>query len=402
MTRPTTPSCTQATSAARRVAEVEVVVVGGGVVGAATAWQLARRGHEVLLLERFELGHCRGESHGTSRLYRQAHPDPAQLALAVEAMHHWRELEHETGAALLHLTGGVEHGDPGRTAALAESLAAHGIRFDWLDPDEAAQRWPGMRFTGRVLHQPDRSGRLRADQSLAALTAAAIGRGATVRHSTPVEHLQVAGPDLVELDTPGGTVRARRVVVATGAWTAGLLGRLVDLPPLTVVREQRAVFAARGATACAPRDVGWPIFVHHTGDDPEWPGDVHGVPGPGEGVRVGFTGAGPECDPEHDGRGDAPDPNLVARLQDYVARHLPGLDPQHPRTLHCTFASAPGDGFVLERSGPLVVAAGFSGRAFTYGPALGRVVADLAAGTAAGPDAPPVPPVPAAQVCRAM
>lgn len=358
-----------------RVASVEVVVIGGGVVGAATAWQLARRGRDVLVLERFEVGHSRGESHGTSRLYRQGHADPAQVQLAVEALHRWRELEHETGAALLNLTGGLEHGDPDRVEALAASLAAHGIRYDWLEPDEAVARWPGMRFRGRVLHQPDRSGRLRAGQSLAALTAAAIGRGATIRHCTPVDRIEVLGPDLVEVGTPGGPVRARRVVVAAGVWTASLVGSLIDLPPLLVTREQRAVFPARGSTGCAPRDVDWPVFVHHNGAA----GNLHGVPGAGEGVRVGFSRVGPRRDPS---LGGPVRPAMLDRLQEYVARHLPGLDPDRPTPLHLTFASAPDDGFVLESAGPLVVAAGFGGRAFTYGPALGRIVADLVSGRA--------------------
>ena len=52
------------------VTRVETIVVGGGAMGAATAWQLARRGREVALLERFEPGHLLGASHGASRNFK--------------------------------------------------------------------------------------------------------------------------------------------------------------------------------------------------------------------------------------------------------------------------------------------------------------------------------------------
>ncbi|HEX6955946.1 MAG TPA: FAD-dependent oxidoreductase, partial [Agromyces sp.] len=57
------------------VTRVETIVVGGGAVGAAAAWQLARRGREVALLERYERGHRNGASHGASRNFNVAYAD---------------------------------------------------------------------------------------------------------------------------------------------------------------------------------------------------------------------------------------------------------------------------------------------------------------------------------------
>jgi sarcosine oxidase len=193
------------------------------------------------------------------------------VRLAVEALPLWRDLESETGASLLSVTGGVDHGDPHRTTVLAESMAAHGIPHLWIDPDEAARRWPGTRFDGPVLHQPDRTGVVRAEQAVAALTAAAVGRGAVVRRSTPVSAVRVHDDDLVEVVTPAGRLRARRVVVAVGAWTAGLLDGLVTLPPLRVTQEQPALFPLRGINPCAPSEFAWPTFIHH-------PGPAQGLP----------------------------------------------------------------------------------------------------------------------------
>ena len=62
------------------VTRVETIVVGGGAMGAATAWQLARRGREVALLERFEPGHRIGASHGASRNFNVSYEDEQHLA----------------------------------------------------------------------------------------------------------------------------------------------------------------------------------------------------------------------------------------------------------------------------------------------------------------------------------
>ncbi|AEA27067.1 Sarcosine oxidase [Pseudonocardia dioxanivorans CB1190] len=363
--------------------DVDVVVVGAGVVGAATAWQLASRGVEVLLVDRFGPGHNRGASHGTSRIYRQTYVAAPYLRLAVEAFELWRCLEDVTGAALLQVTGGVDHGDRSATTALAGSLAAHGIAHHWLDPQQARERWPGMRFSGPVLVQPDRSGRLHADQAVAALTAAAVGSGARLRHHTTVERLSVRGTDRVDVETSQGRIRARRAVVAAGAWSTGLLDGLVDLPPLRVTQEQPAHFPVRGDDPCGPvgrTGPAWPTFVHHTGPADGWPSGVYGLAAPAHGVKVGFHGVGPVCDPDR--RTFTAEPGLLHRLQDYVARHLPGLDADHPEPVSCTYTSTPDSGFFLRAHGPLVVAAGFSGHGFKFAPALGRVLADLAAGAA--------------------
>ena len=76
---------------------VDHLVVGGGVMGSAAAWQLARRGRDVVLLERFAPGHAHGASHGTSRIYRTTYAEPEYLDLAQEALGLWREVEDETG-----------------------------------------------------------------------------------------------------------------------------------------------------------------------------------------------------------------------------------------------------------------------------------------------------------------
>jgi sarcosine oxidase len=322
-----------------------------------------------VLVDRFAAGHTCGASHGASRIYRQAYRSGRYLRLAAEALPLWRELEAETGAALLTVTGGVDHGDPAVVTEIARTLAAHDVPHEWLDPERAALLWPGMRFAGPVLHQPDRAGRIDADQAVAALTTAACGHGAEVRRPLAVTRIDVAGDDLVRVRTADGVLSARRAVVTAGAWTEGLLAGSVPLPPLRVTQEQPAYFPFRDTPPCVARQGDWPSMIHHG------PG-AYGLTDPCGEVKVGFHGSGPLCDPDR--RTFLPEPDGLLRLQDHVAAWLPGLDHTRPTPISCTYTSTPDGEFVLERHGPVVIGAGFSGHGFKHAPAVGRVLADLA------------------------
>src|SRR4051794_10722676 len=157
----------------------DVVVVGGGAMGAASTHALAMRGRRVAMVEQFEAGHDRGSSHGRSRIFRLAYQDATYVPLAQRALALWRELSDECGTALLTTTGGIDHGPGEILDEIAAGLAAHGATSEILPAAEAAERWPGMHFEGPVLFQPD-AGRVDADATVLALPRRAAELGADV------------------------------------------------------------------------------------------------------------------------------------------------------------------------------------------------------------------------------
>jgi sarcosine oxidase len=344
--------------------DVDVVVVGGGAMGSAATWQLATRGANVVLLERFASGHTRGASHGASRIFRLTYAEPAYVELARQALTLWRKLEELSGTPLLTITGGVNHGRPRDLTLLADALAAAGEPGTWLDPGEAVERWPGLRYDGKVLFHPD-TGRVHADNAVATLRTLAAKIGAAIHHETPVTGITAHGDDDVEVRTRDRTYRARAAVVTAGAWTTKLLNGLVPLPPLRVTQEQPAHFATVG-------NFQWPAFVHYGQIG------VYGLMTPGEGVKVGQHGNGQEVDPDR--RDFLPEPARLQALRRYVHDWLPGLDPDTFAPVSCTYTTTPTTDFILDRVGPIVVGAGFSGHGFKFVPAIGRVLADLALG----------------------
>jgi sarcosine oxidase len=346
------------------MSRTDLLVVGGGAMGSATAWWAARAGRSVTLLERHPGHHTHGSSHGRSRIFRLAYAEPHYVALAREALSLWRLLEAESGAALLDVTGGVDHGHA--VEDVAGALAAAGLPFERLSPGGAAERWPMLRFDGDVVHQPD-AGRLDADATVETLHAEAARHGADVRFGVTVEALRRNGSGVVA-ETSGGDVEANVAVVAAGAWLPGLLRTIPapdDLPTFRVTQEQPVYLAS---------DASWPSFIHHRRDAVA----MYGLGAPGDGVKLGEHGSGRTVDP--DNRLD-PDEDAVARVAAYAAEWLPGAG-AITRVDSCLYTSTPDEEFVLRRHGPLVVCSPCSGHGFKFVPAIGRKTAELAKGSA--------------------
>jgi sarcosine oxidase len=278
----------------------------------------------VVVLEQFEAGHRRGSSHGSTRIFRLAYPEPAYVDMARRALPLWRELEADAGVDLLTTTGGIDYGDPASVHLIADALTHTGVPHDLLSPPAAAERWPGFRFDGPVLHQSD-AGRVWADATVAAL------------HD-----------------------RAR----AHGAVLDGVSG--VELPQLTVTREQVFHFPSRLDT-----DFVWPSYIHHG------PAFVYGLEGPrDEGVKVAehHTGSPTTADQrsfdvDEDGR---------RRVIDHVITHMPGLDPTPASATTCLYTTTSDESFVIQRHGPIVVGSPCSGHGFKFAPLIGRQLAELA------------------------
>src|SRR5918999_5138096 len=92
------------------MSDADVLVVGAGVMGSATARALAGLGRRVVVLERSRIGHTGGSSHGRARVFRFSYDDPRYVRMAQESLPLWRELEAEAGKEILTTTGGLDVG----------------------------------------------------------------------------------------------------------------------------------------------------------------------------------------------------------------------------------------------------------------------------------------------------
>jgi sarcosine oxidase len=331
-------------------------------MGAATARALAGRGAQVLLAEQFGVGHERGSSHGTSRIFRFSYHDELYVRMAMEALPLWRQLEAESGQELLTVTGGLDRGE--HIVAHAAALEACGVEYEVLDGEGATRRFPGLLLpVGEpVLYQRD-AGYLAADEALNALVDSAVKAGAEVREEARVQSIEPTS-DGVTLRLIGGRVDARRVVVTAGAWALKLLRPLGIELPLRPTRETVAYFSL-GTEEPRPPLVEW--------GQPA----IYSLPAPNVGLKVGEHQAGPTIDPDLDG---GPDQASLERLSEWVRQRFPTADPEPVDIDTCLYTNTPDDSFILERFGVVVVGSPCSGHGFKFAPLIGQRLAELALG----------------------
>ncbi|MET3804111.1 sarcosine oxidase [Nakamurella sp. UYEF19] len=358
-------------------AEVDLVVIGAGLMGSMTAWAATRRGLTVLALEQFAVGHDRGSSHGSARIVRRAYPDEFYVRLTGRAFELWNELENNSGTRLLTMTGGLDHGGIRDLRAIVEALTAQGVEHQVLPGAEAESRWPGMRFEKEVLFHPQ-AGTVDADLAVrTALDVAAAG-GARIFANTAALSISVEG-DTAVVETSSGSVRAGRVVLAAGAWL-GDLGRAVSglsltLPPLRVSQQQIFHFA---------RSAGieeWPTSVHKgaTISTYSLAGGRDGGPGGARKVAEHDPGG---YDTTAGTRTGIVDPGARQRIVDYVREWMPGLVAEPFAEASCLYTNTENEDFVLDRVGPVVVCSPCSGHGAKFAPLIGELVTDLVTGTA--------------------
>jgi sarcosine oxidase len=336
----------------------DVVVVGAGVMGSATARALARRGRSVLLLEQFVIKHKRGSSHGSSRIFRFSYPEERYVAMAMEALLLWRELEVECDRPLLTTTGGLDRGKA--LGDHVDALKRCGASYEVLEGSEVSRRWSSPRFPDSdvVLYQPD-GGVLAADESWAAFVQGAALHGAEIREAARVT--EIGSEDRRAVVRVGDRqLEAGAVVVTAGAWAKPLLaGAGINLH-VRPTRETVAYFDTPDRT---------PTFV-------EWANpSIYALPSGVGAIKVGEHEAGPTADPDEEGEINHAS---ISRLQEWVAQRYPAASTSPLYAETCLYTNTPDEHFVLERHDRIVVGSPCSGHGFKFAPYIGEELADLA------------------------
>ena len=352
----------------------DYLVVGLGALGSAAAWQLARRGHSVVGLDRFALGHDRGASHDTSRILRHSYHTPAYVELTLEAYADWADLEDASGERLVTRVGGLDFFPPDPAISpddYTSSMESVGIAYEALDPVEVARRWPMYRLPDGTLtlYQAD-SAIVPAGPGTAVMQAQARRHGADLRGESAVLGLTDRGDAGVEVTTATGTISARGVVVTADAWTNDVLRHLGAHVPLEVTWEQVTYFSPAEPARFAPEVM--PLWIWM--DDPSF----YGFPTYGEPtVKAAQDCGGPPVDP--DDRGEVrEDPQMLARLSSLMGTLLPGSgDPV--RSKRCLYTLTPDRDFVLAPvPGHQNVVVGLgAAHGFKFAPTFGRLLTDL-------------------------
>ncbi|MGZ4149314.1 MAG: FAD-dependent oxidoreductase [Actinomycetota bacterium] len=347
----------------------DVVVIGLGVIGLSTAGALARRGNAVVGIDRWGSGHPVTSSTGASRSIRVAYDDERYVQLAREAFEGWRRLEASQDVTLLVETGQVDLGPDAKLDALTAAMSAAGVRFAEFDAAGVRGRFPelAMRPGERALFHAE-AGTVLADAAMRALTADAMKAGAALSMPERCIAIEIAADEAVVV-TDMRTVRAAQVVIAAGPWSGELLRTVgVDLPLAPAI--------AQVTFLRAPQLVERPGLADWLMDDGV---GVYGHPVPGVGYKIAFD-AGSDEPWLPDVEEWPPDLAEQDRLVAWLGERMPTVESRVALTQRHPWTMTPDGDFAIDRRGPIVVAAGCSGHAFKFGPALGTLVADVADG----------------------
>ena len=355
--------------------KLDCVVIGGGGVGGAAMYHLARKGAHVLGIDRFHPPHGLGSSHGHTRIIRNAyfeHPDYVPLLRRAYTL--WRDLEAEVGGRLFDEIGLIEAGPPQGVLipGVRRAESEHGCAVESLDHDEVRRRFPA--FTIPEDHEvvfEAQAGQLHVEACVDAHLTAARRAGATLRTDTVVRGVEPDGEG-VKVILDDEVITADRAVITAGAWSSRLLGHLSV--PLRVVHK--SLFWYAGADPRLHIDSGCPVFAFETDA-----GFYYGFPRfDDQGVKLAEHGDGAlVTDPARVNR-DL-DEGARRRVDAFSQAYLQTKIDPYLRHAVCMYTMSPDEHFIVDthpRHPQVVFAAGLSGHGFKFASVLGEVLAELA------------------------
>jgi monomeric sarcosine oxidase len=355
----------------------DIIVIGGGAMGTATGWALARLGHRVLVLEQFDHVHDKGSHGGQTRIFRHAYAEgPRYVPWTLEADRLWTQLQERTARRFMHRVGCLDISGPGfcRAREARASADAYGIGSEWLTGAEVNKRWPAWTLPEdrEVCFGPD-AGFLDVPIALRALAQELAAAGGAIRANEPVLSWS-ANARGVAVETSGGTYLADRLVLTAGAWSGKILGELGI--PLEVRRKPVIWFEIDRNHRKLVSPDRFPVFIS---DDET--GEFYGIPQYGEaGIKVGMHSGGDQVDPDQIDR-TASEADIAPHLKPFVERSIRGATGRTLNAVVCMYTMTPDADFVIDRHPDhpnVAFATGFSGHGFKFAPVVGEYLAALA------------------------
>ena len=356
------------------MAHYAVIIIGGGTMGTAAAWELGKRGECALVLERFSHVHSMGSHSGQTRVIRHAYSEaPDYVPLVLRADDLWVELEAATGETIFHRTGVLEidAGNADHAKRARESAERHGLDFEWIDAEEIRTRWP--QFNVQDNWQAGfgaRAGFLEIEPALNGMARLAREAGVEIR-----EHETVAGWGASSsgawVQTASERFTADHLIVAAGAWSDRVLSDLGL--PLQVVRKTLWWIEVKHPERFTSDR--FPVFM---GDRPGL--GLYGFPIHGRaGLKIAnHLGGDPTTV-------DTVDRTTHSGEEDPIvegARWLLGDEPTGGvvTSAVCLYTNTPDGHFIVDRHpdhANVAIGAGFSGHGFKFTPAIGERLVDL-------------------------
>jgi sarcosine oxidase len=361
-----------------------VAVVGVGAAGAATLYQLARRGVRAVGIDRFSPPHIHGSTHGDTRITREAIGEGEAYTPLVQRSHAiWRELEAETGEDLLTQCGGLIVEAAGGGAAghhrhefLASTIACanrYGIKHELLSAADVAGHFPqfGLDGTESAYYEPT-AGFVRPERCVAAELTVAARLGAEIRCDERVLAVEPSGSG-VRVRTERGVLEAEKVVMAVGPWVRDFVG--ADQLRLFNVYRQVLTWFELEPDAVDHTPGVMPVFIWGLSDGNAF----YGFPAIDGTREIKVADEQLDTATAADEASLEVDPGEPRVLYDaLIRRRLPGVSSRCLRAARCLYTVTPDANFVIDDHPDLpgvLLVSPCSGHGFKHSAGVGEAIA---------------------------
>jgi sarcosine oxidase len=347
----------------------DVIVLGAGINGLSTAYQLARKKvGKLAVLEQFELGHVRGSSHGMSRITRSSYHCPKYIELIrVAHSEDWPQLAQQAQETFLHPTPGLFFG-PGNGPYL-ESLKAIpelAEMIQVLEPKEARRVAPMFSFPDSEMVIHDLTCAVVAARQVMRYLGLSVSRQAEVVENCRVQRIERGSEEIV-LRTSKGPYSCGRLVVTGGGWLGSLFPEFA--PKLQVAHQDVGYFSLQGGG-----DLPVWVYCPREGDS------FYGLPEFGRpGVKVARHRTGAQGDDPGRSIPEQMPAQVKAELEDFVSRQFVG-SARCVGYEACLYTNTLNEDFVLDhhpQDERIVIGSACSGHGFKFGPLTGRLLCEL-------------------------
>lgn len=344
-----------------RIQSYDVVIIGAGVMGLSTAFQLRNTGKRILLLDQLPIPNNINASWDYTRSFRVHYGDDEYYTLqALESYKLWKEQEQYANRQFLHASGKLLLGESEEDYAYTcyETLKWLNLPVKLMDKRDIRRQFPQFKSNFAVLDQVGSV--IDANRYMRFLLDAAMESDIKLRGNTTVKAID---GNRLTLDN-GDRIIAERIVVTVGAW----LSNLVDMPVLPT-RQQSLYLQPND-----PKEFQLSKFPVFSFMDKGY----YGIPMfDGKAVKVSNHIPGETGDPLKDNKVIAGE--FQVKIHAFLQEYIPSL--ANAKIVDSTvkyYTMTADRGFILEELGEhLIVAGGFSGHGFKFSPLIGRIVSDL-------------------------
>lgn len=358
-------------------ATYDVAVVGAGVFGSWTAYQLQQLGKKVVLLDSFGAANSRASSGGESRVIRMGYgSDEIYCRWAMRSLELWQAFFQRTGHPLFHRTGVLWLARAGHayTQRTAETLEKLRVPFEKLSRADLEKRYPQISL-GPItwgLFEPN-SGALMARRATQAVVQEAIRSG--VDYQIEAVDRPVEKRRLITLPCRSGrSIRAADFVFACGPWLPKVFPELIGNRIYPTRQEVFFFGSPPGDQRFAPPSL--PVWI-------DFGEEIYGIPDlEGRGFKIAPDRHGPKFDPDREDRHVSSD--SVKAIRSFLAQRFPALK-EAPllEARVCQYENTSNGDFLIDRhptTDNVWIVGGGSGHGFKHGPALGEYVASRVIG----------------------